>query len=59
MAIIRDFYNENNTHIRIDDTYMVKTKEENDEILRNIAKIWTEADLKRLMQENTEKSEPA
>ena len=59
MAIIKEFYDENHSHIRIDNTYMVKTKEENDEILRNIAKIWTEADLKRLMQENTEKSEPA
>ena len=35
----------------VDDTYMVKTKEENDKILENIAKIWTQSELKQMMKD--------
>ena len=50
MAIIKDYY-DGSTHIMIDDTYMVKTKEENDKILENIAKIWTQSELRQMMKD--------
>lgn len=50
MAIIKDYYI-GSTHIMVDDTYMVKTKEENDKILENIAKIWTQSELKQMMKD--------
>lgn len=56
MAIIKDFYS-GRTHIRIYDTYTVKTQEEKDKILNNIAEIWTKDELKHLMQESGENKE--
>lgn len=60
MAIIRDFYNKNGAHILIDDSCLVKTKEERDQILRNIGRIWYESEMKKLAnqieKEGTDKS---
>ncbi len=58
MAIIKEFYS-GHTHITIHDDYAVNTPEVRERALDNIAKIWAEDELKHLMQENTEKSEPA
>lgn len=50
MAIIKDYYI-GSTHIVIDDTYMVKTKEENEKILKNIAEIWTKSELRQMTKD--------
>lgn len=50
MAIVAE-YHFGNTRCYIDDTYVVKTKEENDQILKNVARIWGEAEMKQRRRE--------
>ena len=46
MAIVAE-YHFGNTVCKIDDSCIVKTQEEFDQILKNIAKIWTDAEIRK------------
>ncbi|MEE0859217.1 MAG: hypothetical protein U0M12_07120 [Acutalibacteraceae bacterium] len=46
MAIVAE-YHFGNTVCKVDDSCIVKTQEEFDQILRNIQKIWTEAEIRK------------
>lgn len=48
--VIKDFYT-GKTHIVIDDKYVVKAEAEKQQILHNIGKIWTEAELRQAAEE--------
>lgn len=47
MAIVAE-YHFGNTICQIDDSCIVKTQEEHDRILKNVAKIWTDAERKKI-----------
>lgn len=46
MAIVAE-YHFGNTVCQIDDSCIVKTQEEFDQILKNVAKIWTESEMRK------------
>lgn len=50
MAIVAE-YHFGNTVCLIDDSYVVKTKEEHDQILKNIAKIWTDSERRKIQNQ--------
>ena len=50
MAIAAE-YHFGNTICLIDDSYIVKTHEEHNQILNNIAKIWTDAERRKIQNE--------
>lgn len=47
--VIKDFHN-GKTHIVIRDDYAVKSDSEKRQILQNIGKIWTQAELKQMRE---------
>ena len=56
MAIVAE-YHFGNTVCKVDDSCIVKTQEEFDQILRNIQKIWTEAEIRKRRRQILEGAE--
>ncbi|MEE1154812.1 MAG: hypothetical protein UH241_06620 [Acutalibacteraceae bacterium] len=50
MAIVAE-YHFGNTVCKIDDSCIVKTQEEFEQILKNIQKIWTDAERRKIQRE--------
>lgn len=50
MAIVAE-YHFGNTVCLIDDSYIVKTQEEHNQILNNVVKIWTDSERRKIQNE--------
>ena len=55
MAIVAE-YHFGNTVCKRDDSCIVKTKEEVDQILKNIQKIWTDAEIRKIRRRMLEEA---